>query len=286
MAIVGGIVYQTFRMAVFKFSKPFHSRICKEKKDEVKRDRYIERMCESTAKSTFHTTAFIWGYVVLKQANWLPWCIGGEGALDVVLKNNVVTELPFGIPLRAVITYGLFTSGYHLSELFRYTFISDRKSDYEEMVVHHIVTVMLYFGYIIANIHCIGAFVAVLHDVADIFTNLGRIAQGTEYEKVSVTFFFIVLVTWAWTRLYILPYTIWFMESDLIPEFFSKMELASVYVPYIHSMAFFLGCLAILHYWWFFLIVQMLYGLMTRGQLVDLQRKVDYENKAEGKKTK
>jgi ceramide synthetase len=177
-------------------------------------------MCESTAKSTFHSTALIWGLVVLKQANWLPWCLGGEGSLEVVLRNNILTEVPFGVPPRAVITYGLFTSGYHLSELFRYTFIGERKSDFEEMVVHHIVTVMLYFGYIIANMHCVGAFIAVLHDVSDVFSNFGRIAQGSVYEKVSYFFFAIVLVTWAWTRLYILPYSIWFLESEMVPEFF------------------------------------------------------------------
>lgn len=171
--------------------------------------------------------------------------------------------------------YGLFTSGYHFSELIRYTFFSERKSDYEEMVTHHIVTMVLYIGYFLANMHCIGAFIAVLHDISDIFVNLGRIAQASEYTKVSFGFSFIVLTTWAWTRLYILPYCIWFLIYVSNPQFFSTLELADVYVPYIKSMAFFLGCLAILHYWWFYLIVQMIYGIITKGELIDLQRKVE-----------
>lgn len=225
MAIVGGIIYQTFRIAAFKFSKPFHEIICKEKKDQAKRDRYLDRMCESTAKATFHTTALIWGWIVLKQANWLPWCLGGQGDLDMVIRNSIRAELPFGIPPRAVVTYGLYTSGYHLSELFRYSVTGRNNSDFEEMVVHHIVTCMLYFGYIIANMHCVGAFIAVLHDVSDVFSNYGRICQGSVYEKVSYFLFAIVLASWAWTRLYILPYSIWILESEMIPEFFSKMEL-------------------------------------------------------------
>jgi hypothetical protein len=39
-------------------------------------------------------------------------------------------------------------------------------------------------------------------------------------------------------------------------------------------MAFFLGCLALLHYWWFYLIGQMLLTIVFKGQLVDYQQKV------------
>jgi type II secretory pathway component PulF len=67
-----------------------------------------------------------------------------------------------------------------------------------------------------------------------------------------------MMVTWVWTRLYILPYLIWFLARVLVPQFFSQLEEAAYFVPYIQAMNFFLGCLALLHYWWFYLIGQML----------------------------
>jgi hypothetical protein len=167
---------------IIKVTRPWHDYLCKEKADPVKRERYIERSCEGTSKACFHIIAFCWGWTVLRDIGWLPWCIGGNGALDVVLRRNFVTEIPFGSPPRAIVNYGLYTSGYHFSELIRHVFVSERKSDFEEMVVHHIVTMALYLGYFMANMHCIGAFVAVLHDVSDIFISIARIFQATAYQ--------------------------------------------------------------------------------------------------------
>ena len=83
-----------------------------------------------------------------------------------------------------------------------------------------------------------------------------------------------MMVTWIWTRLYILPYTIWFVETVMVPEFFAKLEFASIYISYVHSMSFFLGSLVLLHYWWFFLISEMLATIIFRGKLIDFQQTV------------
>jgi hypothetical protein len=79
------------------------------------------------------------------------------------------------------------------------------------------------------------------------------------------------MITWVWTRLYILPYTIWFLEFIMVPEFFSKFEHAELYISYMHAMSFFLGCLALLHYWWFFIISQMLKTILFKGNLLEIQ---------------
>ena len=88
MVVVGGIVYQSFRYSAIVITRPIHAKLCKEKKDMVKRERYIERSTEGTAKACFHTSAFIWGWIVLREVGWLPWCIGGQGSLDVVIERN------------------------------------------------------------------------------------------------------------------------------------------------------------------------------------------------------
>jgi hypothetical protein len=85
--------------------------------------------------------------------------------------------------------------------------------------------------------------------------------------------------------LYILPYTIWFLEAVMVPEFFSKLDNAQLYVQYVHSMSFFLGCLALLHYWWFFLISEMLATIIFKGQLIDIQQTVQGSPDKRKKKT-
>lgn len=108
--------------------------------------------------------------------------MGGIDTLDVVLRKNVEENLPWGSPPTEIVNYGLFTCGYHFSELLRHVLFSDRKSDFEEMVVHHVVTLALYGGYFLGNMHCIGAFIAVLHDISDIFISMARILQATAYQ--------------------------------------------------------------------------------------------------------
>ena len=81
------------------------------------------------------------------------------------------------------------------------------------------------------------------------------------------------MLTWVWTRLYILPYTIWYLEVYMIPDFFTKLEESQLYVSYLHSMTFFLGCLALLHYWWFFIISEMLKTIIFKGHLIEMDPK-------------
>jgi hypothetical protein len=89
MMVVGGLIYQVFRIIVVIGTRPLHDSLCKEQTDLVKRERYIERSCEGTAKTCFHTFSFIWGWYVLRDIGWLPWCLGGSGALDELLTKNV-----------------------------------------------------------------------------------------------------------------------------------------------------------------------------------------------------
>lgn len=175
MVCVGGLFYQIFRYIIITLTEPLHTRLCSKKKDPFNRGRYIEKSTEGTSKACFHIIAFIWGWLVLKEVGWLPWCLGGTGRIDEVLTRNVKQNIPFGSPPRAVVQYGLYTSGYHFSELIRHGLFSESKSDFEEMIVHHIITIVLYFGYFLANMHCIGAFIAVLHDLSDIFISIARV---------------------------------------------------------------------------------------------------------------
>lgn len=41
----------------------------------------------------------------------------------------------------------------------------------------------------------------------------------------------------------------------------------------MHSMVFFLSCMLLLHYYWFVMISQMLFSLMFKGKIEDLQKK-------------
>ena len=125
-----------------------------------------------------------------------------------------------------MVTYGLYCSGYHVMDLFRHV-LSPRKSDFVEMLFHHIVSVVLLCGYLLPNAHIVGAFFAVIHDVSDVFINLGRVFQGTKHTYVTASGLAIAWLTWIYTRIYLLPYSIWLLERPETLAVFEATENGS-----------------------------------------------------------
>jgi hypothetical protein len=97
MTAVGGAVYQVYRLLCYAFLTDYHTKACLEK-DPVKRPRYIERAIESTAKSTFHIVAFVWGWYAIRQAGWLPWCLGGSTTVRELFTVQTMQAFPFHSP--------------------------------------------------------------------------------------------------------------------------------------------------------------------------------------------
>lgn len=168
----------------------------------------------------------------------------------------------------------------------RHGLYSSHKSDYVEMVFHHICTSTLVIGYLVANIHVIGAFIAVLHDCSDIFMNTARICHGTKWQSTfGIGSLLMMYVTWIWTRLIILPYSIWILEGEAYDSTFTKMEIPQFTVPFLHAMVIFLVCMNFLHYYWFILLSQMVFGYIFKGKADDLQQKIEPVEQDTKKKT-
>jgi hypothetical protein len=86
---------------------------------------------------------------------------------------------------------------------------------------------------------------------------------------------------WLYTRIFVLPTAIYAIEKYTIPVL-ATLDKSYYFVPFMHSMAFFLSCMCFLHFYWFFMISQMLYGLAF-GKYEDLQKK-DTDLKTQSKK--
>jgi len=177
MIFVGGLLYQIWRFICVRASYPLHSAICKEKTDLEKRKKFIERACECTAKLAYKGVVLYWGLKVLKQVGWLPWEIGlgGNTSVRELFVETALREFPYKTPPKVIVEYGMYTAGYNLSELVRHIFFAEHKSDFMEMMFHHICTAMLIVGYLIPNAHVWGAAYCVLHDWAECFMYMARI---------------------------------------------------------------------------------------------------------------
>lgn len=251
----GGLVYQIWRIICMTITKPLHSAICKEKTNQQKRNRYIERACECTAKMVYKMVVLYWGLHVLKQVGWLPWELGFGGNTSVreQFVERPLTEFPYKKPPKVIVEFGMFTAGYNLSELVRHIFFAEHKSDFMEMMFHHICSGMLVIGYLLPNAHVWGAAYVVLHDWSEVFMYMARISQATPYDRISVLSLAGMYISWIWLRLIILPYTMWLVIFEYCPAALSKPE-TTFEVNFVKGMVFVLGAMDFLYIYWFILI--------------------------------
>lgn len=179
----------------------FHS-VAKGNTDELKHF-FADKACLNFYKCTYFTFATVWGYLVLAPTGWLPWHLGG--VLSLYESFNLVSEnTPFVPVSRPIQLYGLITMGFHLGDWFAMALFRVRTSDHGEMTLHHIATFSCYFA-IISNNMRIGYVAFFLHDIADIFTTMGRTVSSTRLEFLTVPVIVCLLSTWVWTRLFVLP---------------------------------------------------------------------------------
>ena len=53
--------------------------------------------------ATVYTVSSVWGYMVCKDKDWMPWYLGGSGSV-----SNGFIDAPFNEIDQAVLFYGLF----------------------------------------------------------------------------------------------------------------------------------------------------------------------------------
>ena len=142
------------------------------------RIKYALKACDKTYRTTWFVIAVYWGWSVLKDTPYLPWYLGGMAGGDFrnINLKTIYDEYPPGL-----ISYSFYTFGYHLQDFIEHAFFTERMNDYNEMLLHHIAAVSLYFAYTMGNMHPLGCVVAFLHDIADIPGSLCKLLNATHF---------------------------------------------------------------------------------------------------------
>ena len=146
-------------------------------------------------------------------------------------------------------------------------FFATRRNDFVEMALHHFVTIYLYSGCYLLNCTEIGTVIAFLHDIADITTPLTKTLNETHFETATVIVFLFNTLSWAYTRNYVFVLIIYNIIFN-IHENFNEEPLMRPY------FSFLLGCLALLHYYWLYLMLLIFYNFATEGSTEDIQNRI------------
>lgn len=208
--VVGAGVTQALQKLFMYFLVPVFELVAKVKDDPESRRRYAHKAARTAWGVVYFTTSATWGYMVLRDTNWLPWWMGGppDGSI-----NNLFVDPPFDPCPPRVLEYALYTAGYHFGALAQNLF-GERRHDFEEMCLHHIATCALYFGFVLGNLMGVGASIAFLHDLADIFVSAVKVSSSTHFDKITLVIFTSLMITWFVTRLNWLPYYIWLLSTN------------------------------------------------------------------------
>lgn len=208
-------------------------------------------------KMFYFIFAVAFGYKALMNQPYLPPILGGSGAFLDSMNGYPYESHP---PLLG--EYLLITMGYHLGGFITH-FFHERKNDFVEMALHHIVAIYLFGGCYLCNVWACGSVIAFLHDIADITTNLVKMLAESKFGNATAVSFVSHMFIWFYTRNCILPWMIYcllfvfdwvsFFDEPIVRPFFCYL----------------LGCMFMLHCYWFSMFVRMLNKFMNSGSTED-----------------
>ena len=155
-------------------------------------------------------------------------------------------------------------------------FFNDRKNDFVEMALHHIVAIYLFGGCYLSNVWEIGSVIAFLHDIADITTNIVKCLAESQFKIATAIVFIIHMCIWFYTRNLLLPWMIY--QLQFVFEFnFGDEWLVKPFFAYL------LGCMFMLHCYWFSMFVRMMSKYCKSGATEDEQNKTEVDKSKEKK---
>lgn len=140
--------------------------------------------------------------------------------------------------------------------LFVMHFFETRRKDFWEMLTHHVITISLIAISFTSNFHRSGSVILVIINFTIIFLEASKSLKYAKLHKACYTSFIIFAMFWFISRLIIFPYLV-YVEITLAREIF----------PIRLILDLLLICLAILNWYWTYLISVMIIRLIRSKAL-------------------
>lgn len=218
----------------------------------------VQRFAGQLWKLLYHTSAVIAPLCILRNEPWWP---PGFGDSTKIFENHPHTPQVPGLR-----EYYLIQLGYSLSALML-TLMQHGRSNLVSMTIHHSATIALVaVSYYIQNAHRFGATVMFIHDLTDLPVCLVRLVVDLSATAPTAVFYFVLLASWAFWRLYVFPFrVVWVSSWGCFRDGFVKWEEAYGWVP-LSAMLF---LLCIMHVLWFFELITMGKRFVATGNRED-----------------
>lgn len=162
---------------------------------------------------------------------------------------------------------------------FSCTFFEERRKDYLEMMLHHILTNLLIGTAIINGEHAFAILILLVHDLSDVLVDFLKLSnylklEGPKCYFISeILFATLVFGVWPYFRLFLYPYIV--IQGEFLGyqekcsdwnDGVATFDITKVEV-WISSRCFLCMALASLHVFWWFLFIRILYSIVVGGKV-------------------
>uniref|UniRef100_A0A7E4UZF9 TLC domain-containing protein n=1 Tax=Panagrellus redivivus TaxID=6233 RepID=A0A7E4UZF9_PANRE len=228
-----------------------------------------KRVLECMFRFVTYSMLFSYGYFVLSDKSWFA---------DV---KNCWIGFPFHKIENSVWWYYMLETGFYYALFFGSVF-DVKRSDFWQLVLHHVITIMLLSVSWTINFVRIGTLVLICHDISDIILEAGKLVRYYGSPSfITNCFFFAFLISWFVTRLGYFPFVLLrsglFEAADLIQPDYKILNLYQVpHIPRVIILM--LLCLLVLHVFWTVIIMKIVIRSITVGEAADVRSESEEED--------
>lgn len=229
-----------------------------------------KRLAENMFYTGYYTLAFaFYVFGVRPSVDW--------GVSLFSNKNDIVPTIMVPYPPEMNFyerAYYVQSFGYYISAMVFLIVFDPRRSDFNELFLHHFVTIGLVVGSYLFGYVRVGIIVLALHDIGDIFLYGAKALHYMGLAGLDTAVFAVFAVTFFVTRLVMysrLVYAISVESLIAVTETPALCGWGTFFEIYFwHHIAFtvFLSALLVLHTFWFSLVLRMIHRELFLGKKV------------------
>lgn len=205
---------------------------------------YKKKMTTSLFKVIYYTSISLFCYFMIKDSDFFPYELLGEGDMVNIFKNGDPGYLFFDKPANFNLYY-LINLAFVITDLIWLLFLYESQSDFSLMILHHSITISLVTFSYLYSYSQIGVIVFFLHDLTDIFVYLVRIVINTNIID-GIKFFVcgLFLLSYIYCRIYVFGKLIYIVGT-----------LLQNWNMYAQILWYFKCILMIMHVYWVIQII-------------------------------
>lgn len=218
------------------------------------RKKKIARFSEQSYKFIYAVCISAFEWHLLQTEPFFPRALGGSGDVSRVWWEREAVA-PFGFRLVYWISFA-----YNIEDFVSHSLFVERRSDYFEMIFHHLMALALIAISYFTNHWRAGLIVLFVHDVPDIFAHGIKCSVDGSNTPRTLSIYFGLLITWAYFRLYVFP-------TEVLYSAACALEIEGVWAMLLMGFA-----LLSLHTFWFYSFIIMGLAFYNTGKTVDTQQ--------------